>query len=40
MRTLRVLARPLDYPTERLQAPAPVERGVLPYAPNVPTEDQ
>lgn len=25
---------------ERLQAPAPVERGVLPYAPNVPTEDQ
>jgi len=25
---------------ERLQPPEPVERGVLPYAPNVPTEDQ
>lgn len=25
---------------EQLQAPAPVDRGVAPYAPNVPTEDQ
>ncbi|QGU05011.1 hypothetical protein [Corynebacterium comes] len=25
---------------EQLQAPAPVERGVAPYTPNVPTEDQ